>query len=70
MSSSMRRGEDMNKKMIAILFATLLLMGGVTSLLADESQESDENNYELTEPLTPDPSPTSSGIGNGGGNPG
>ena len=61
----------MNKKVIAVLCAALLFIGGVTSLLANESQDSSGNSYELTEPLTPDPPPTLSGIGNGGGgNPG
>lgn len=59
----------MNKKMIAIL-VVVLFMGGVTSLLADESHRSTDNSrYDLTDPLPPE-LPTLSGIGNGGGNPG
>ncbi len=60
----------MNKRIIAILFVVLLFMGGVTSLLADESQESTDNSNDFTEPSSPEPPPTLSGIGNGGGNPG
>lgn len=58
----------MNKKMIAILVVALLFMGGVTSLLADESHRSIDNRYDLTDPLLE--LPALSGIGNGGGNPG
>jgi hypothetical protein len=66
----MNRGEDMNRKMIAILFAALLFIGGAASLLADESQEPTEQTFEITDPLPLESPPTLSGIGNGGGNPG
>ena len=60
----------MNKILIAVLFATLLLMGGASSLLAEATQDSSESSYEVTE-LPSDSPPTLSGIGNGGGgNPG
>jgi hypothetical protein len=67
----MNRGEDMNKKILAILFVALLFIGGAASLLADESQEPTEQDHELTDLLPPESPPTLSGIGNGGGgNPG
>ena len=60
----------MNKRIIAILFVALLFMGGVTSLLAEESQESIGDSNDFTEPSSPEPPPTLSGVGNGGGDPG
>lgn len=61
----------MNKKILVILFVTLLFMGGITNICADELPESTDNaSYDLIEPLPFDPPSTLSGVGNGGGNPG
>jgi hypothetical protein len=62
----------MNKNILAIMFATLILLGGVSSLLAETPDNPIENGCEIAvvPTSTPDSPLTLSGIGNGGGNPG
>ncbi len=62
----------MNKKIIAFLFATLLLIGGVVSLIADKINilpiiNTLMGNNEITQFSTQDPPPNPCGGGNGGG---
>ena len=65
------RGEDMNRKIVAVAVLAFLLVGGVVTLCADESDTSKgvSDFHELTEPPA-----ESDGIicgdGNGGGIPG
>ncbi|MBU6997897.1 MAG: hypothetical protein HXS41_06630 [Theionarchaea archaeon] len=62
----------MNKNILAMVFATLLLLGGVSNLLAETLDSPIENSRDtVVLPASILDSPlTLSGIGNGGGNPG
>jgi hypothetical protein len=67
-----KRGEEMNKKSVAVLLVAFLLAGGVVTLFADESVHTENTEYELAEPQsTGSPvNPCGGSEGNGGGIPG
>lgn len=62
----------MNKNILAIVFAALILLGGVSDLLAETPNNPTENSCGIVVSLASllDYPLTLLGIGNGGGNPG